>query len=310
MSLPQQKYAFDVRNPFTRADARAAGITVKELIGSRYQKVFFNLYVSADVVITPQIRARAALRLASLESYASHYTAAELWGLPVPPDDHTHITVPEHGKRLRRQGVKSHLGRSDAQRAIRAGIPLSGPEQTFIDLAATGINLVDLVVLGDAMLKAKLTTIPTLIEAWHGCGTRLALRAARLIRDGVDSPMETRVRLLIVMAGLPEPTVNVIIRGEDGSWRMRFDLCYLDQRLIVEYDGRRHADSPEQWERDIFRREDLDRMDYRLLIVTSRGVYNDPHRTLERIRDALRKRGVHVPSRFKNEWRRHFPTTA
>jgi hypothetical protein len=227
---------------------------------------------------------------------------------------------------------------------------LSGPEQTFIDLAATGINLVDLVVLGDAMLKAKLTTIPTLIEAWHGCGTRLALRAARLIRDGVDSPMETRVRLLIVMAGLPEPTVNVIIRGEDGSWRMRFDLCYLDQRLIVVYDGRRHADSPEQWERDIFRREDLDRMDYRLLIVTSRGVYNAPHRTLERIRDARLprllahravnpppssslaeekrllapppyggarfrrsqpgERGVHVPSRFKNEWRRHFPTTA
>jgi very-short-patch-repair endonuclease len=28
---------------------------------------------------------------------------------------------------------------------------------------------------------------------------------------------------------------------------MRFDLCYLEQRLIVEYDGRRHADSPEQW---------------------------------------------------------------
>jgi hypothetical protein len=313
MSLPQQKYSLDVRNPFTRADARAAGITVKELIGSRYQKVFFNLYVSADVVITPQIRARAALRLACAESYASHYTAAELWGLPVPHDDHTHITVPEHGERLRRQGVRSHLGQSRAQRALRTGIPLSGPEQTFIDLAAIGMNLIDLVVLGDAMLKAKLTTISTLIEAidaWHGCGTRLALRAARLIREGVDSPMETRVRLLIVMAGLPEPTVNVIIRGEDGSWRMRFDLCYLDQRLIVEYDGRRHADSPEQWERDIFRREDLDRMDYRLLIVTSRGVYNEPHRTLERIRDALRERGVRVPSRFKNEWRRHFPTTA
>ena len=49
----------------------------------------------------------------------------------------------------------------------------------------------------------------------------------------------------------------------------------------VEYDGRRHADSPEQWERDIYRREDLDRMDYRLLIVNSRGIYNEPHRTLE-----------------------------
>ena len=190
---------------------------------------------------------------------------------------------------------------------------MSTPEQTFIDMAAIGVNLVDLVVLGDAMLKAKLTTVPTLIEAieaWHGYGTRLALRAAGLMREGVDSPMETRVRLLIVLAGLPEPTVNVIVRGEDGSWRMRFDLCYLNQRLILEYDGRRHADSPEQWERDLCRREDLDRMDYRLLVVTSRGIYNEPQRTLERVREALRERGVRVPLRFKNEWRRHFPTTA
>jgi hypothetical protein len=174
MSLAQQKYALDTREPFTRADARGAGISVKELISSRYQKVFYNLYVSAHVVVTPQIRARAALRLASPDSYASHHTAAELWGLPVPHDDHTHITVPEHGERLRRQGVKSHLGQAAARRTLRTVIPLSTPEQTFIDLAAIGVNLVDLVVLVDAMLKAELTTIPTLIgaiEAWQGYGT-------------------------------------------------------------------------------------------------------------------------------------------
>jgi hypothetical protein len=57
MSLPEQKCKLDGRNPFTRADARAAGLTVKELISRRYQKVFYNLYVSADVVITPQVRA-------------------------------------------------------------------------------------------------------------------------------------------------------------------------------------------------------------------------------------------------------------
>jgi hypothetical protein len=310
MSLPERKYKLDVRHAFTRADARAAGITAKELIGRRYQKVFYNLYVSADVVITPQLRARAALRLANPDSYASHHTAAELWGLPVLHDDHTHITVPEHGARLRRQGVKSHVGQSEAQRTHRAGISVSTPEQTFIDLAAIGLNLVDLVVLGDAMLKARLSTIPILIktiEGWDGHGTRLAMRAAQLLRDGVDSPMETRLRLLIILAGLPEPTVNLIIRGEDGSWRMRFDLCYVDQRLIVEYDGRQYRDNSDQWERDIYRREDLDRMDYRLLVVTSRGIYNEPHRTLDRVRKALRERGVRVPSRFKNEWRHHFP---
>jgi hypothetical protein len=65
MSLPRQKCKLDGRNPFTRADARAAGPTVKDLISRRYQKVFYNLYVSADVVIAPQVRVRAALRLAS-----------------------------------------------------------------------------------------------------------------------------------------------------------------------------------------------------------------------------------------------------
>jgi hypothetical protein len=181
MGLAQQKYALDIRHPFTRADARAAGITVKELTSSRYQKVFYNLYVSADVVITPQIRARAALHLADPDSYASHHTAAELWGLPVPHNDQTHITLPERGDRLRRKGVKSHLGQEGARRRTRTGIPASTPEQTFIDLAAFGVNLVDLVVLGDAMLKAKLTTVPTLmnaIESW--LDTVRGLRSAPL----------------------------------------------------------------------------------------------------------------------------------
>ena len=75
MSLPEQKHSLDVRNPFTRADARAAGITVKELISSRYQKVFCNLYVSANVRITAQLRPRAALRLASPDAYISDFTA-------------------------------------------------------------------------------------------------------------------------------------------------------------------------------------------------------------------------------------------
>jgi hypothetical protein len=73
MGLAQQKYALDIHHPFTRADARAAGITVKELISSRYQKVFYNLYVSADVVITPQIPTamRAITQLLSYGAYPS-----------------------------------------------------------------------------------------------------------------------------------------------------------------------------------------------------------------------------------------------
>ena len=75
--------------------------------------------------------------------------------------------------------------------------------------------------------------------------------------DGVDSGMETRLRLLLVLAGLPEPQVNVILRQPDGSWSMRLDLSYPHLELIVEYDGRQHADSTQQWKRDSRRREEL-----------------------------------------------------
>lgn len=88
----------------------------------------------------------------------------------------------------------------------------------------------------------------------------MARRAASLAREGVDSPQETRLRLLLVLAGLPEPQVNLILRGRDGSWRKRYDVAYEHLRLIIEYDGRKHADDTKQWLTDIFRREELDQM--------------------------------------------------
>ena len=50
---------------------------------------------------------------------------------------------------------------------------------------------------------------------------------------------------------------------------MRFDLCYPSLKLIIEYDGRRHAEDSDQWLHDLKRREALDRMGWRILVVTS-----------------------------------------
>ena len=145
-------------------------------------------------------------------------------------------------------------------------------------------------IVGDGLVKAKATTVERLVAAASeatGSRHRLARRAACLVRDGVDSPMETRLRLLLVLAGLPEPTVNVIVRGREGEWLRRFDLCYTVLRLVVEYDGRQHAEDTRQWVTDIDRREELDRGRYRLVVVTRDGIYVEPERTLERVRDAL-----------------------
>jgi hypothetical protein len=190
-------------------------------------------------------------------------------------------------------------------------VPISTPEETFLDLAAVGVGPVDLVVVADGLIKAGHASRERLSEAaaqWDGRGCRLARRAASFAREGVDSP-QTRLRLLLVLAGLPEPAVNLIIRGSDGSWRRRNDLAYEQFRLIIEYDGRQHAEDARQWLTDIFRREELDQIRWRLVIVTSEGLYREPLRTLERVRDALVERGAEgIRRTFKPEWRLHFPT--
>ena len=113
--------------------------------------------------------------------------------------------------------------------------------------------------------------------------------------------------MLLVLAGLPEPRVNLIVRAADGSWVRRFDLWYEGQKLLVEYDGRQHAEDAEQWEHDIERREDLDRRGLRLIVVTRRQFFDHPERVLERVRDALVERGaVGVRGQFRTEWRRYF----
>jgi hypothetical protein len=190
-------------------------------------------------------------------------------------------------------------------------LPISTPEQTFLDLAGIGVGLVDLVVVADGMIKEGHTSPERLSEAaeqWRGKGCRVARRAALLAREGVDSPQETRLRMLLVLAGLPEPRVNLVIRGRDGSWRRRYDLAYEHLRLIIEYDGRQHAEDKRQWLTDIFRREELDQMHWRLVIITAEGIYREPLRTLERVRDALLECGaVGVRWTFNPEWRLHFP---
>lgn len=312
MTEAARQNTFDPRQPFSRAEARAAGISLDALLGPRFQKICWDTYLARDVPITPQIRSRAALRLAPPGTHISHETAAQLWGAVVPLGPTTHITTPTGDGRLVRRGIKSHYYETYRPHTTSLrGLPLSTPEQTFLDLASSGMALVDLVVVADGLLKRKHTSTEALkaaAESWIGRGRRVAQRAARLARDDVDSAMETRLRLLIVLAGLPEPRVNLIVRHERGEWRRRYDLAYEGVRLIVEYDGRQHSEDDDQWLTDIFRREELDKMHWRLVVVTWHGIYRDPLQTLDRVRAALIDCGATgIRRRFKPEWRLHFP---
>lgn len=300
--------ALDTRRPFTRTDALAANISPKQLRGSRFRRIFRGVYVDARVADHPLLRAEAALLLQPAGAFASHTTAALIHRVPVPTGPLTHVTVLDADDRRRREGIRCHV--ASANDVVRVGrVPVSEPHRMFVELAAV-LSLVDLVVAGDALVRLGKATPGSLVDACERSASRHAqdaLRAARYVRAEVDSPMETRLRLLLVLAGLPEPTVNHTLRDEHGTVRRRFDLSYPSVRLIVEYDGRQHVAVRAAWTSDLQRREELDATGWRIVVVTSEGIYRDPAGTIARVRAALRDqgwRGLPPPS---EAWRPHFP---
>jgi hypothetical protein len=256
-------------------------------------------------------RARAALMIAPDGSYASHHTAAALWGTVSPPTSDTHICVPEsRATRSIRKGIVAHRADPRFTPTRHRGLLVAQPVAVFAQMAAVAPDLVELVVLGDSLVRAGRTTPEELVETtrtWDGKSARRARKAAGLVRNGVDSPMETRLRMLIVLAGFPEPVVNMIIRHDDGEWNIRLDLCYPQLKLIVEYDGWQHRLEQKQWSRDLQRREWLESRGWRIIVINSDAFYGEPLQTLCRIRAAMVDRGrVDLPLRQPAAWSRQF----
>jgi len=289
------------------------GIALSDLLGPNFTRLFHDAYVSSGQMINLRLRASTIMKRLPAATHVSHHTAVRLWEGVAPDSADIHVSMASREARCRRAGVAAHLGNPAAQTTVCNGLSISTPAQAFLDLAGAGVSLVDLVIAGDSLVKANdLEPVQFLAaaNAYQGRNAKRARRAASLIRTGVDSPMETRIRLLIVFAGLPEPQVNFIIRVAGGKWRWRFDLCYPEYKLIIEYDGRQHAFDPDQWIHDLERREWLDQNGWRIIIVVAEDIYGQPLRTLQRIRVALVDRGARVPKSFNQEWTRHFMVRA
>lgn len=266
------------------------------------------MYVCAQVPLALKVRAQAALAIHPVDAFASHQTAAALRELPVPECDRVHVTVMKQEQRVQRHGVACHVACSETRVEEVHGVRVSAALDLFIELAGV-LSLVDLVVVGDDMVRQKLFTPGELTKfcagtrRWH---SRRARRGAAYVREGVDSPMETRLRMLLVLAGLPEPVVNHKIRNKDGWVLRRLDLSYPWVKLAVEYNGLWHFEDAAQRRTDIDRREEFDDEEWRLIVVLSDGIFVEPERTIARVAHALRRRGVRVGP-LRDDWRAHFP---
>lgn len=110
-------------------------------------------------------------------------------------------------------------------------------------------------------------------------------RVLALADAGAESVQETRLRVCLVSAGLPEPETQIELRRSDGR-TARLDMGWREQRVAAEFDGAQHWGDFVQHRRDIERHEFIAAMGWRLIRV-SRDQLMRPDEVIERVRAAL-----------------------
>ncbi len=287
-----------LEGPFTVAQAAALGVSPDVLRGGRFRTVARGVRVRADHPDGLELRCRALALLLPTDAVFSHLTAARLRQLPVPghcgplgwpADEPLEVTCPSRA--VRHDGVRGHVGQVAEVRTVNHGLRVTSAARTWADLASR-LGLDDLVVLGDAVLRhgwADVVELTAMAARPGRRGNRRMRAAIPLLEPRTDSPMETRLRLLIVRAGLPRPVAgrDVVV---DGGWLARPDLSYPALQIAIEFDGDHHRTSRAQWQRDIGRRRLLEDAGWLLIVLTADDVLRHPELMVDRVRRAIAAR--------------------
>ena len=114
----------------------------------------------------------------------------------------------------------------------------------------------------------------------------VATRAAlRLMRVGSDSVPETKLRLALVEAGLPEPQLQVPLDPRD-PWSPQADMGYRERRIALQYDGRTHLEG-KQHASDILRDAQFIRARWRCFKYAAADLRQGFSRAVEEVGEAL-----------------------
>jgi hypothetical protein len=280
------------KGPFTVVEAQQAGLTWKQLQGRSWRRLDGGLYVWAGLAHSQALVLDAVHRRLPVGAAFSGLTAAWLHGLDVPACDPVEATLPNarcistlRGVRVRRASLP------DSEVVHQGGLPATSPLRTVADVGRQ-LPLVEAVVTVDMALHRGLVRLVDLQERVAAHPPRKGIAQLRqtveLAEPAAESPMETRLRLLLVLAGLPRPQAQVSLHDERGRFLGRPDLYYPAQRLCLEYDGATHRESLID---DNRRQNRIVNAGFRLLRFTAADLRQRPDELVRQVREALRLPG-------------------
>ena len=139
------------------------------------------------------------------------------------------------------------------------------------------------------MLAKRLLTVAAFSDycgarpGWPG-GAAVPAVLAR-VEPLTESPMETRLRVIIIDGGLPRPVAQY--RAQQGRRFLgRLDLAYPQWKIGIEYDGDHHRD-PEAFRADMIRLNALRVAGWTILRFSATDVFRNPGRIVKQIRAVI-----------------------
>ena len=288
---------------FTTSEALLAGLSRDRLRRADLARPFHGVRSNGSASLLDSL----ATRLRSNQRF-SHTTALALLGAPLPVrfEEALHVSTVNDvsAPRLREPRLAGVVGHSTTRAGTTevGSFRLSDAPTAFLE-AATLLSVDDLVAVADFLVLdprvvdltmdrpvIPLSDLRRALRSAKGRGVAAARRAVARAREGVESPMETALRLLLIDAGLPEPLCGFELL--DGRRRVGwFDLAWPEFRVIAEYDGDQHRTSTSQYDRDIARFDWAAELDWRVVRVRKRGVLERPDLTVGRVTTALERGG-------------------
>ena len=214
-------------------------------------------------------------------------TAAWMNGLDLEPASPVEVALPGDDHLRSRAGLHvHHCSVADDVVKIR-GLPATNLCRTLLDLCAR-LPAVDALVAIDMALHARLIDQATLRHYTDRAKGRRGVGRLKFLVERAapaESPMETRLRWLLIDAGLPVPEVQTDLYNGEGDFVGRADLYYPSAHLVIEFDGGNHRDRLVSDDR---RQNALIEAGYRVLRFTAADVYGRPEAIVALVRASYR----------------------
>jgi very-short-patch-repair endonuclease len=276
--MPRAPYVPEqlVKGPFHISDARRLGLSKDHVLGKSWRRLGAGFYALRQISDRPIIKL-AAVQQRLPGGVLSGKTAAWLHGLDLEPIDPVEVTVDAEAKVSRLTGCILHRSRLEPNEiSRRRGLTVTTRTRTFADLGRR-LPLTEAVTALDQALHLRLVSKRAL-SAWATAhpgfrGVARLRRAMDLAEPATESVMETRLRLLLVLAGLPRPRAQTVLTNSSGLFVGRVDLYYPEHKLAIEYDGAAHR---ERLALDNQRQNRLVDAGYHLLRFTATDVLSNP----------------------------------